>query len=122
MTRDEFEQAIVQARCCGGYGLDPFFTSFLSHDQAQRAVIEQQAKEIEDLKSQCEQWKYRWQVVNDCYAENISIAGKKNQALREALRDVMKGFSNCMKYEGNADWAINERLGKARRALGDGGA
>lgn len=49
MTRDELEATLRQARRFGGFGLDPYFESLLSHDAEQRQVIEGLRRQLELL-------------------------------------------------------------------------
>jgi len=52
MTRDEFETTLKQARQFGGYGLEPFFESLLSHDNEQRQEIARLRKTLDTLLSE----------------------------------------------------------------------
>ena len=132
MKRKEFEDAVVQARRFGGYGLDPFFESFLRHDAEQRQVIanlerdvliarnlasmstdlldernkqiEQQAQQIAALKSELSHWSWvRFKQLEE-----------ENATLREALQGILEIGKRDMtnpKYDGyfeQAQQALNE--------------
>lgn len=121
MTREELEKVIDEIKVDSDYPWMHKLDYILQNDQAQRAVIEQQAQEIAELR----QYDARTIAVaktTSSTVSNLLLAGpltpqqiavgkdveirrlaKQNQALREALQDILEIGKRDMtnpKYDG----------------------
>lgn len=110
MTREEFLNELEYADDVLYPGkFSPYARNIAAHDQAQRAVIEQQAKEIENLKSEMRHWTL----------ERFNQLGQENQALREALQVWQSLFRQAVSVANGLTNYVGDRPGlhDAERSL-----
>lgn len=101
MTRDEFENKLeLILDSDTGADCTVVIDELIAHDNEQRAVIEQRAKEIERLQAVNNDWQREFRGAVDSY----NSLEQETEALREALQLLYDCQNGCPLPKYEADW------------------